>query len=117
MRHDSGRDAAEQQRLVTDFKGTLMLNLDRTRDPPAIAARQKERVMARFQQELRERDGGWGLAGAAQREIADANDRHWRLAARPDHAPRRDCAVEGSHGRKQGSGRAAISPPKGWVTH
>jgi hypothetical protein len=94
-----------------------LIDADRTGDAPAIAARQKERAMARRQQEPRQRDGGGGFAGAAQCEITDADDRDRRLAAWPRHVSCHDCPVAGAYRRKQGRSRTVLSPPEGGITH
>ena len=116
-RHDGRCDAGEQQRFVAHIDGTLMVDPNRARDPAAIATRQKERTAAQFQHEPGERDGGGSLTGTAQREIADADDRHRRLSAWMGHVSRYDRPVAGAYGREQGCGRTMVSPPESGVTH
>ena len=77
-RDDGRRRAREQQRLVADLGRAVRVRLDpfRSGDAAAIAAGEEEHVLAGRGQHLRDGDGGRRLAGAAEGEIADADDRH-----------------------------------------
>src|ERR1700722_4264606 len=81
----------------------------------AVAAAEKERPLARREQEMRHRQRRRRLAGAAGREIAETDHRHagW-LALRLNAAPRHR-AIDGGKGRKQAA--AAFAPPEGGLAH
>src|SRR5690606_24437747 len=74
---DDGRESTrQQQRLIAD-RGEPMharVDLKRPLEATAIAAGQKERDFASLGEERRNREGGRRLSGAAQGEVADADD-------------------------------------------
>ena len=110
-RDDSGRKPRQQQRLVADVGGAMDRRIDphRSGKPPAIAAAQKERPRMGGVQELRDRDRGRRLAGAADGEIAEANDRQAGAGARA-----RACAEPPPRHRSRPSGEqkaAGAGPP------
>ena len=78
------RGAGEQQRLVADVAGHVGLGIHPVgpRQAPAVAARQRHRLVARRLQALAQMDDERRLAGAAGREIADADDRQPRAVGR-----------------------------------
>ena len=93
-RYPGRAEGREQERLVADLLRRMPAFLDpqRPRLLPAEAARDDMRDDIARGQHLHQRDNGWGLAGAAGGEVADADHRHagpvvrgMRHAARSSH--------------------------------
>ena len=82
---DGRRHARQQQRLVADLRGRVGMRIDhfRTGEAAAIAAAQTKRPLAGRLQHFGEHHRGRRLAGAAEREIADAQHRHAGARALP----------------------------------
>ena len=98
----AGRDARQQQRLVSDLFGAVRVDIDPERDglrPAAIAARKKRHAPARLQKLFRDRQRRRRLAGAAGDKIADANHRHVDL-----RRGRRPCAAAPARHKSRPSG-------------
>ena len=124
MGDDGGGDAGEQQRFVADRVGGLPVDPHRTGKLSAIAAREKERAVARRDENMGGGDGGRRLAAAADGEIADAQDRHARppAPAAPSAAPRRSHrrrrpgrAAARRRRRPATRNRAHASPARSWI--
>src|SRR3984957_17245988 len=81
----------------------------------AINAAEKERPLARREQEMRHRQRRRRLAGAAGGEIAEADHRHAGWLALRLNAPPRHRAINGGKGRKQAA--ATFAPPEGGLAH
>ena len=73
-----GADVREQKRLVADLGGNVAVSIHKLRagDVSAITAAETKRVLAGVREHSCERHHGRCLAGAAEREIADAYHRH-----------------------------------------
>ena len=114
-----GASACQQQRLVADLGGRVPRRIDphRPGERAAIAAAQEERRRARRLQQLADRNRGRRLAGAAEVEIADADDRYPAVAPGRGEAARRDRAVERGERREQRRRKASLPPPEGRLTH
>ena len=97
------RHPGEEQRLVADIGRAVPGRVDQNRagEPAAIAAAEEGGRGAELLQHAREGERGRRLAGAAGREVADADHRHRRPFARAPHPPRRDPAVQGRCRAKQ----------------
>src|SRR5580704_19466139 len=81
----------------------------------AIAAAEKKRPLVHRKQKMRHSQRRRSLAGAAGREIAEADHRHARrLALRLNAAPRHR-AINGGKRREQAA--AALAPPEGGLAH
>jgi hypothetical protein len=118
-RDDGRRRACEQQRLVADLVRGVRVRLDSLRpgDAAAITAGEEEYVFAGRGQHLRDGDGGRRLAGAAEGEIADADDRHAGADAPVSHATRCHHSVARGQRRQQGRREPRLAPPEAGLTH
>ncbi len=116
-RDDGRREPRQQQRLVTDLGGGMDRRVDphRAAQASAIAAAEKVGVRVRGQKEPRYRESRRRLAGAADREVAEADDRNADAAAGRIHPPRRDRAVDAGEGAKETA--ASRLPPKRRLAH
>jgi hypothetical protein len=89
-RQDDGQGLLRQkQRFVADVAGAMMFQIDDGRhvERAAITAAEESGLQPLFADDARKRDGGRRLAGAADGEIADADDRdRHRGALRAIHA-------------------------------
>ncbi len=72
-----GRKPRQQQRLVANIGGMMDRRVDayRSGEPAAIAAAEEERPLMRGEQKCGNRERRRRLAGAADGEIAETNDR------------------------------------------
>ena len=99
--------AAAARRRPRRARCSRRIDPHRTGERAAIAAAEHERPPAGRRQHLRHRDRGRRLAGAAERQIADADDRNAGGAARPRHPP----APRPRHrSRPSGDSRPAARP-------
>src|ERR1700686_1459237 len=91
------------------------IDAHRSGELAAIAAAEKERPLVYRKQERRPRERRRRLAGAAGREIAEADHRHAGALALRLNAPPCHRAVNGGKGSEQAA--AAVAPPEGGLAH
>ncbi len=98
-RNDDRRSPCEQQRLIADIGGGVpgRIDLHRAGELAAITARQEERLLSACREQLCDRDRGRRLAGAAKREITDADHRNARARAAAVHSKGGDRAIDQRH--------------------
>jgi hypothetical protein len=109
------RLAGEQQRLVADGAGAVVVRIDDGGDVQraAIAARQEAGLQAAGLRRAGERDRRRRLAGAAHGEIADADDGHRNFrAAALAHAPAGDEPIEARDRPERISAPVRLRPPE-----
>src|SRR5581483_4129239 len=118
-RDDRRRRARQQERLVADFSSAMPRRIDanRTFEIAAITATEEEDAPPRLDQPAADGERRRRLASAADREIADADDRHADLHSGLAHAAARDRSVDRRHGCKQGGCEAGWLPPEVRVMH
>ena len=119
VRDVTGRRPGQEQRLVADVFGQVTARFDArhgpfhaAHPPPPVAARHEGWAMAAGREPPRDRNGGRGLAGAADDEVADAEDRNPDPRSRRGHAARRDRAIDGSDRRERQGRGTRVAPPE-----
>jgi hypothetical protein len=88
------------------------IDAERSGKLPAIAAREKKRSFMRGMQKVRYRKRRWCLAGAADGEIAETDDRHAGATSAQMHARGGYRAVYSRKGLEQAA-RAGLPPERG----
>ncbi len=117
-RHDGGGKASQQQRLIADGGGGVSRRIDthRSGQASAIAARQEKRPFVRGEKKSSDLQRCGSFAGAADRQVAEADHRH--AGAPPSRAHARRCrhAVDGADGAEPPPATVRI-PPEGRFAH
>src|SRR5262245_54699972 len=82
-----------------------------------IAAAEKDRPLARRAQHSRQRQRGWRFAGAADGQVADADDGRAGAPPRSAKSPLRNNTVSRCQWRKQSGSERVLAPPERRLTH
>ncbi len=113
--NDGQRLAGEQQGLVSDGAGTVVVRIDDGGDieRATIAAREETGFQAARLGGAGKRNRRRRLAGPADSEIADADDRHRHLgAAAVAHAPSGNQPIEARHRPQRIGAPIRLRPPE-----
>jgi hypothetical protein len=116
-RDDGGREPRQEHWFVADVGSPMQRRIDahRAGQSTAIASTQKERTLMGGMEELGYGESRRSFAGAADREITQANNRQAGLLPWRPHSPSRHGAVKCSQRGDQSA--CSASPPKGGLAH
>ena len=118
-RHHHRQMACQHQRLVADVGRRMPRGIDPDRPAQfsAIAAAEHDRRFAEVAQQLRKRQHGRRLAGAADMVVADAE--HGNAGMQPPalQAPRRDGAIERAERSQEMRVQRSRAMPEARLTH